>query len=79
MHSVPAARQVLDLLTRLQALQLDPQPDDRVFAGVEGPTMDGSALYRRYRELQTAAGVRPCASTISATRSARRRSPPART
>ena len=58
MHSIPAARQVLDLLTRLQALQGDPQPDDRVFAGVEGPTMDGAALYRRYRELQTVAGVR---------------------
>jgi integrase len=58
-HSVPAAQQVLDLLKRLQALQGDPQPDDRVFQGVEGATMDGSALYRRYRQLQTAASVRP--------------------
>jgi integrase len=57
-HSVPAAQQVLDLLTRLQALQDDPQPDDRVFQGLEGATMDASALYRRYREIQTAAGVR---------------------
>ena len=32
-HSVPAAQQVLDLLKRLQALQGDPQPDDRVFQG----------------------------------------------
>jgi integrase len=58
-HSVPAAQQVLDLLSRVQALQGDPQPDDRVFKGLEGTTMDGSALYRRYRELQNAAGVRP--------------------
>ena len=57
-HSVPAAQQVLELLEKLQALQGDPQPDDRVFQGVEGATMDGSALYRRYRQLQTAAGVR---------------------
>jgi integrase len=57
-HSVPAAQQVLDLLKQLQALQGDPQPDDRVFQGVEGAAMDGSALYRRYRQLQTAAGVR---------------------
>jgi integrase len=57
-HSVPAAQQVLDLLRRLQALQGDPQPDDRVFQGPHGTPMDGSALYRRYREIQTAAGVR---------------------
>jgi integrase len=57
-HSVPAAQQVLDLLRRLQALQGDLQPDDRVFAGVEGETMDGSALYRRYHDIQTAAEVR---------------------
>jgi integrase len=46
-HSVPAAQQVLDLLKRLQALQGDPQPDDRVFQGPDGTAMDGSALYRR--------------------------------
>jgi integrase len=32
-HSVPAARQVLELLKRVQALQGDPRPDDRVFQG----------------------------------------------
>lgn len=57
-HSVPAAQQVLDLLRRLQARQGDPAPDDRVFQGPSGTPMDGSALYRRYREIQTAAGVR---------------------
>jgi integrase len=57
-HSVPAAQQVLDFLKRLQALQDDPQPDDRVFQGAEGGAMDGSALYRRYLEIQEAAGVR---------------------
>ena len=57
-HSVPAPRQVLDFLKRLQALQGDPQPDDRVFQGAEGGAMDGSALYRRYLEIQKAAGVR---------------------
>ena len=57
-HSVPAARQVLDLLARLQALQGDATPDQRVFQGSGGEAMDGSALYRRYREIQTAAGVR---------------------
>jgi integrase len=58
-HSVPAAQQVLDFLRRVQDTQHDPQPDDRVFAGPEGGAMDGSALYRRYREFQKAAGVRP--------------------
>jgi integrase len=57
-HSVPAAQQVLDLLSRVQALQGDPQLDDHVFQGPEGTTMDGSALYRRYREIQNAAEVR---------------------
>jgi integrase len=57
-HSVPAAQQVLDFLKRLQVLQGDPQPDDRVFRGLEGGPMDGSALYRRYREIQKVAGVR---------------------
>ena len=57
-YSVPAAQQVLDLLNRLQAVQGDPLPDDRVFQGPGGTPMDGSALYRRYREIQTAAGVR---------------------
>ena len=57
-HSVPAAQQVLDFLKRLQSLQGDPQPDDRVFKGPEGGAMDGSALYRRYREFRKAAGVR---------------------
>ena len=32
--------------------------DDRVFQGPGGTPMDGSALYWRYREIQTAAGVR---------------------
>ena len=57
-HSVPAAQQVLDFLRRVQATQLDPLPDDRVFPGPEAGAMDGSALYRRYREVQQAAGVR---------------------
>jgi integrase len=57
-HSFPAAPQVLDFLRRLQALQGDPTPDQRVFQGAGGEAMDGSALYRRYREIQTAAGVR---------------------
>jgi integrase len=57
-YSVPAAQHVLDLLGRLQAMQRDPLPDDRVFQGPLGTPMDGSALYRRYREIQTAAGVR---------------------
>jgi integrase len=57
-HSVPAAQQVLDFLKRLHALQPDPAPDARVFQGPEGRAMDGSALYRRYREIQTVAGVR---------------------
>jgi integrase len=57
-HSVPAVQQVLDFLKRLQALQGDPQPDDRVFQGPEGGAMDGSALYRRYLGIQKAAGVR---------------------
>jgi integrase len=58
-HSVPAAQQVLDFLRRVQHTQHDPEPDDRVFPGPEGGAMDGSALYRRYREVQKAAGVRP--------------------
>jgi len=57
-HSVPAAQQVLDLLRCLQARQGDPAPDDRVFQGPSGTPMDGSALYRRYRDIQKAAGVR---------------------
>ena len=57
-YSVPAARQVLDLLGRLQAVQGDPLPDERVFQGPGGTPMDGSSLYRRYREIQAAAGVR---------------------
>jgi integrase len=57
-YSVPAAQQVLDLLKRLQALQGDPEADRRVFQGPGGTPMDGSALYRRYREIQKAAGVR---------------------
>ena len=57
-HSVPTARRCSSCCASA-ALQGDPQPDDRVFAGAEGAAMDGSALYRRYREIQTAAGVRP--------------------
>jgi integrase len=57
-HSVPAAQQVLDFLKRLQAVQGDPARDARVFQGPGGEAMDGSALYRRYREIQTVAGVR---------------------
>ena len=56
-HSVPAPRQVLDLLRRLQAVQGDPeQPEDRVFQGSHGMPMDGSTLYERDREIQKPAG-----------------------
>ena len=55
-HSVPMAPQVHDVLLRLRPPDVD--PDARVFPGETGGAMDGSALYRRYKLAQRAAGVR---------------------
>jgi integrase len=54
-RSVPLAPQVVGALARLPA----PGDDALVFAGADGWYLDRSALRRRYRKAQTAAGLPP--------------------
>jgi len=59
---VPPAAAALDRVSRREDGKGRPiftGPDDLVFCNVIGRTIDGSALRRRYRRAQTAAGVRP--------------------
>jgi integrase len=51
------APQVYEMLLRLRPDDVD--PDARVFIGEHGGATDGTALYRRYKLAQAAAGVRP--------------------
>jgi integrase len=67
-RSVPLASQVIEALAGLPA----PNQDALVFAGTHGNYLDRSALRRRYRRAQAAAGLPGCASMICATRSRRR-------
>ncbi|HEX8123748.1 MAG TPA: site-specific integrase [Solirubrobacteraceae bacterium] len=54
-RSVPLAPKVVEALARQPA----PDQDALVFAGVGGDYLDRSALRRRYRKAQAAAGLRP--------------------
>ena len=58
-RSVPVAPQLRSVLERLLARPTDTGPDDLVFAGLHGGHLDRSALRRRYRKAQAAAGLRP--------------------
>jgi integrase len=54
-RSVPLAPQVAEVLARLPA----PSHHGLVFAGADGSYLDSSALRRRYRKAQAAAGLPP--------------------
>ncbi len=56
---VPLARQAGAALDRMSRRPHFTSPDDRVFCNELGRPLDDSALRRRYRRAQAAAGVRP--------------------
>jgi integrase len=56
---VPLADQAAAALERMSQRDRYTAPDDLVFCNVYGRTLDDSALRRRYRRAQVAAGVRP--------------------
>ncbi|MGC2372389.1 MAG: site-specific integrase [Solirubrobacteraceae bacterium] len=56
---VPLADQPADALERISQRDRFTSPDDFVFCNPFGRPLDGSALRRRYRRAQVAAGVRP--------------------
>jgi integrase len=56
-RSVPLAPPVATALARLLDRERFTGPDDFVFVGVDGRWLDGSALRRRYRAAQKAAGL----------------------
>jgi integrase len=58
-RSVPMVPQVAAALARLLQRDRYTGPDDLVFPNDVGRWLNGSALRRRYREAQTAAGLRP--------------------
>ena len=71
MRAVPLAPDVTAVLAQLGQRENLTGDDDLVFAGLAGDHLDGSALRRRYEAALPAAGLRPCAFTICATRSGR--------
>jgi integrase len=58
-RSVPMVPQVATALARLLQRDQFTGPDDLVFPNEVGRWLDGSALRRRYKAAQTAAGLRP--------------------
>lgn len=56
---VPLADQAAGALDRMSQRERYTSPDDLVFCNVFGRPLDGSALRRRYKRTQAAAGVRP--------------------
>jgi integrase len=56
---VPLAEQAAAALERMSQRKHFTEPDDLVFCNVLGRSLDDSALRRRYRRAQAAAGVRP--------------------
>lgn len=58
-RQVPLADQAAGALERTSKRERFTSPDDLVFCNAFGQTLDGSALRRRYRRAQTAAGIRP--------------------
>ncbi len=56
---VPLADQAAGALDRMSRRENFTSPDDLVFCNVFGRPLDGSALRRRYKRAQVAAGVRP--------------------
>jgi integrase len=59
MRRVPLADQAASALARMSQRKRFTSPDDLVFCNVFGRPLDDSALRRRYRRAQTAAGIRP--------------------
>ena len=58
-RSVPLADQAAAALKRISGREPFTSPDDLVFCNVFGRSLDDSALRRRYRRAQAAAGVSP--------------------
>lgn len=56
---VPLADQAAAALNHMSRRECYTTPDDLVFCNVYGRPLDGSALRRRYRRAQAAAGIRP--------------------
>ncbi len=69
-RSVPLIPQVALALSRLRQRELFTGEDELVFVNTIGTVLDYDKLSRRYRAAQQRAGLRPCASTTSATASA---------
>jgi integrase len=57
-RSVPLAPEVAEALARLACGDLLTGDDDLVFPGLDGGYLDGSALYRRYKDALKRAGLR---------------------
>ena len=74
---MPLPDQAAAALDRLSRREDFTGADERVFCNALGRTLDGSALRRRYRRAQAAAGCVRCAGTTSATPTARCSPPPA--
>lgn len=58
-RTVPMVAEVAQTLARVLHRDRFTAPDDLVFVGETGRWLDGSALRRRYRDAQDAAGLRP--------------------